>query len=129
MVGRWLKGVFLAIIGVFLLIYAEQLVDDLQSVVERSGSEVVFEGTWDLLTLLLWILVAWLFVDAALTIVLSFTERRYTIEDVMKRLDRIQKKLGIYEPRPKPRVVEQEEGEPEEVSEEQPEEVPPPPRE
>jgi len=125
MVGRWLKGVFLAIIGIVLLIYAEQFVDDLRTMIEEDF-EVVFEGTWDLLTLLLWILVAWLFVDAALTIALSLTERKYTTEDVINKLDRIQRKLGIVEPKPPPKEEEPEE-DLEEIPAERPEEVPPPP--
>jgi len=59
--------------------------------------DVTFEWTWNLITWLLWILVAWLFVDAGLTIALSFTEQRHTIGDVAKRLERIERKLGIQE--------------------------------
>ncbi|OGS43726.1 MAG: hypothetical protein A3K76_04775 [Euryarchaeota archaeon RBG_13_57_23] len=125
MAARWVKAVFLIIIGIVILIYADRLVDDLKTAIE-SSLEVVFEGTWTLLTILLWILVAWLFVDAVLTIALSFSEHRYSLLDVMKRLGAIEKKLGI----PPVKEVRKSEEEPveEPVTPEPPaEEEPPPP--
>ncbi|OGS55988.1 MAG: hypothetical protein A3K60_06590 [Euryarchaeota archaeon RBG_19FT_COMBO_56_21] len=94
MASKWVKAVFLIVIGIVILLYADRLVDDLRAAIEPNF-DVVFEGTWDLLTILLWILVAWLFVDAVLTIVLSFSEERYGLADVMKHLATIERKLGI----------------------------------
>jgi len=124
MAGRWVKAAFLAILGVVLLLYTDRFVDDLERELSEDF-EVAFTATWDLLRILMWILVAWLFVDAALTIALSFTEQRYTIWDVIQRLEAIEKKLGIARPKPASRA-------PEPVSKPEPpleEEVPPPPRE
>jgi hypothetical protein len=131
--SRWIKAAFLAILGVALLIYADAFVNDLSRLVEEALSDdlvVAFPGIWDLLTILLWILIAWLLVDAVLTIALSFSEHRYTLLDVMRRLQRIEKKLGVSE---SGSGAEKEETESEaavRAVEESPEDdVPPPPRE
>lgn len=125
--SRWVKGAFLALLGIIILIYADKFVEELRSSIQ-DNMDVAFDWTWDLLKILLWVLVAWLFVDAALTIALSFSEQRYSLSDVMKRLQRIEKKLGIVEPKPVSKVDEEEEVEEEKqvVSEE---EIPPPPKE
>jgi membrane-anchored protein YejM (alkaline phosphatase superfamily) len=94
MAGKWVKAAFLVILGVVLLVYADGLVDDLRVNLEQQF-EITFSQIWDLLTILLWILVAWLFVDAVLTIALSFSDQRYSLVDVMRRLRKIEKKLGI----------------------------------
>lgn len=124
MASRWVKAVFLLVLGVVILLYANKLVDDLRTAMSQNF-DVAFTWTWDLLTVLLWILVAWLFVDAALTIALSFSEHRYTLLDVVKRLDIIEKKLGMVPPKEPVEMIE-ENAKPVEVSEE---EVPPPPKE
>jgi len=120
--SRWVKGAFLALLGIIILIYADSLVEELRDSVEAASADVAFDWTWDLLKILLWVLVAWLFVDAALTIALSFSEQRYSLNDVMVRLKRIEKTLGIVEPKPEVREV---------VEEEKPkmseEDIPPPP--
>jgi len=125
--SRWVKGAFLALLGIIILVYADKFVEELRSSVQ-DNMDVAFDWTWDLLKILLWVLVAWLFVDAALTIALSFSEHRYSLSDVMKRLQRIEKKLGIVEPKTVSKVDEEEE-----VEEEKPvvteEEIPPPPKE
>lgn len=127
MASRWVKAVFLIIIGIVILFYTNSFVEDMKELVLNSDLQVTFEGTWDLLTLLLWILVAWLFADAALTIALSFSEHKYTLLDVVKRLDKIEKKLGMAEPVEKIEEHEKvEEAKPEEPVEE---DVPPPPKE
>ncbi len=92
--AKWVKAVFVIVVGFVILLYIDKMVDDLRSLIEENA-HVVFAGTWDLLTILLWILVAWLFVYAVLTIVVSLSESRYTLADVMKRLGAIEKKLGI----------------------------------
>lgn len=124
--SRWVKGAFLALLGIIILVYADKFVEELRSSVQ-DNMDVAFDWTWDLLKILLWVLVAWLFVDAALTIALSFSEHRYSLSDVMKRLQRIEKKLGIVEPKTVSKVEE------EEVEEEKPsmteEDIPPPPKE
>jgi len=127
--SRWVKGVFLALLGIIILIYADSFVDELQTNIE-SSMEVTFDAMWDLLRILLWILVAWLFVDAVLTIALSFSMHRYSLDDVMKRLQRMERKLGIVEPRPvtKAEELETEEEKPV-VTEEEPPPPPPPARE
>lgn len=126
MASRWVKAVFLAILGIVILLFVNRFVDDLQGAME-GNFDVAFEWTWDLLTVLLWILVAWLFVDAALTVALSFSEHRYTLMDLMKRLDKLEKKLGVAEPPAKADVPEEIEVHEEEAVPE--EEVPPPPKE
>lgn len=122
MVGKWAKAVFLALIGVVLLLYADKFVQDLKNTMSESF-DVAFEWTWDLLTILLWVLVAWLFVDAILTVAVSFQEHRYSLVDVVRRLERIEGRLGIEASADsKPRA--------ESVDEEAPaieEEIPPPP--
>lgn len=92
MTSKWVKAAFLILLGFVLLIYSDGLVDDL----ERSASEefnVSFEWTWELVRILMWILVAWLFVDAVLIIVLSFKTDMYTLADVMTRLKAIEKNV------------------------------------
>jgi hypothetical protein len=128
MASRWVKAAFLAVLGIIILFYTDKFVQDLRTNIE-GHSDFAFTWTWDLLRILLWILVAWLFVDAALTVALSFTEHRYSLSDVMLRLQKIEKRLGVAEPRAVPKEVEpveEAESEVEEISEE---EVPPPPRE
>lgn len=121
MAGRWVKAAFLVILGILILLYANRLVEDLRNMMV-DNLEVTFEWTWDLLTILLWVLVAWLFVDAALTVAVSVEQSKYTIQDVVRRLDRIEKKLGIK--RPKVELDEEEEEEiQEEVKERKEEEV------
>ncbi len=94
MASRWVKGAFLAVIGVILLLYADKFVSDLRTA-SADSLDISFRWTWDLLRLLMWVLVAWLFVYAALTIVLSFSEHRYSLADVINRLRKIEEKLGI----------------------------------
>ena len=124
MTGKWVKGAFLALLGIIILIYADPLVDELRTVVEQDR-EVAFDEIWSLLTILIWVLVAWLFVDAVLTVALSFSMFKYSMDDVMKRLGRIEKKLGIVEPKPIAKAEE------DVLEEEKPvvteEEMPPPP--
>ena len=98
MASRWVKAVFLAILGIVILLFANKLVDDFRTAM-ADNFDVSFQWTWDLLTILLWVLVAWLFVDAVLTVALSFSEHRFTLSDVIKRLDRVEKKLGIAQPK------------------------------
>jgi len=93
MASRWVKAAFLALIGLVLLIYADGFVTDLQINLSDQFN-VSFDWTWDLLKILIWILVAWLFVDAALIVALSFKGDLYTLTDVMARLRVIEKKLG-----------------------------------
>jgi hypothetical protein len=125
MASRWVKAVFLVILGIVIMLYADKLVNDLKSVMQKADFEVVFTGTWDLLTILLWVLVLWLFVDAALIIALSFSEHRFTLLDVAKRLDAIDKKLGIAQPKGASQSSDVDTGLEEIVEEE----VPPPPKE
>ena len=117
--SRWVKAAFLAVLGLIILLFLERFVRELR---ESLSDSVQFDLTWDLLRILLWVLVAWLFVDAALTIVLSFTERRYTLMDVMQKLEAIEKKLG---PQARQSKKEAEVPLPQVIDEE----VPPPPRE
>jgi hypothetical protein len=128
MASRWVKAVFLVIIGIVILYYSDGLVNDLKHVVEQHSS-LNLTYTWSLLTILLWILVAWLFIDAALTVALSFSEHRYSLLDVMTRLQKIERRIGVPEPGTAGRQ-ERSEADVEEVVEEPAEnEVPPPPSE
>lgn len=128
MASRWVKAAFLAILGVVILYYADGFVEDLRTNLE-TDMDVAFTWTWDLLKILLWILVAWLFVDAALTVALSFTDHRYSLADVMKRLQKIEKKLGIAEPAVPSRKADLELEDESLVGAGPEEEVPPPPKE
>jgi hypothetical protein len=121
--SRWVKAAFLALLGIVILLYVDKFVDDLKT---GFAHQVTLVWTWDLLTILLWVLVAWLFVDAALTIALSFTEYKFTLADVMERLEAIEKKLGSSQPKEKLRAVGSSSSGPP-VTESGPEEVPPPP--
>jgi len=128
MAGKWVKAAFLALLGFVLLIYGGKFVDELQTFIEDEF-HVAFDLTWDLLMILIWILVAWLFVDAALTVAISFSEHKYNLHDVMKRLDRIERRLAPAGVKTSPEPVEMEE-EAEAPPEVTPaEEEPPPPRE
>jgi len=89
MSAKWTKAAFLIILGVILLFYSGGFVEELETNTADEWN-MSFEWTWDLLNWLLWILVAWLFVYGALTIVLSFRDETYTLSDVMDRLDRIE---------------------------------------
>jgi hypothetical protein len=92
MSSRWIKAVFLILLGIVLLYYQNGFIEDL----ERNSADefnISFEWTWDLLQVLIWILIAWLFVYAALIIVLSFRMDAYNLNDVMARLSAIEKRL------------------------------------
>lgn len=83
---------FLILLGIVLLLYADGLVDDM----ERASADefnLSFEWTWDLLRILIWIVIAWLFVDAVLIIVLSFKMSVHTTDDVMAKLKSIEKRM------------------------------------
>jgi hypothetical protein len=121
--SRWVKAAFLALLGIVILLYVDKFVDDMRTAL---ADQVTLVWTWDLLTILLWVLVAWLFVDAALTIVLSFTEHKFTLADLMERLEAIEKKLGSSQPKEKLRAVGFPSSGPA-VTESGPEDVPPPP--
>jgi len=92
MVSRWVKAGFLATVGLVLAIYAERFVSDLEEALFEA-LDLQFAGTWDMLWLLLWVLIAWLFVLAIITVVLSFKEDAHTISDVMALLGSIENKL------------------------------------
>jgi hypothetical protein len=130
--GRWVKAAFLVVLGIVILIYSNGLVEDLRSMMEDE-LEVAFESVWDLLMILLWILVAWLFVLAALNIAFSIQESKYSIQEVMRRLDRIDRKLGIKPSRERREEVEdleeEEELEPRPQKPVVEEDIPPPPKE
>lgn len=144
MVGRWVKAVFLVVLGFVILLYSSGIVQDfkdtMESIQERSseeggpGIDFTFEWVWDLLTILLWILVAWLFVLAALNIAFSFQEAKYSNQVILKRLDRIDRKLGIKPLMPADEKEEEEEKKEVVPSPVQPapvveEDIPPPPKE
>ncbi|MGB2581051.1 MAG: hypothetical protein WBD03_01110 [Thermoplasmata archaeon] len=93
MSSRWVKAVFLILLGFVLLLYQDGLIDDL----ERNAAEefnMNFEWTWDLLRVLVWVLIAWLFVDAVMIILLSIKTETYTLSDVVVRLNAIEKRLS-----------------------------------
>jgi hypothetical protein len=92
MSSRWVKAVFLILLGFVLLLYHDGFIDDL----ERNAADefnMSFEWTWDLLRVLVWVLMAWLFVDAVMIILLSFKMETYTLSDVVVRLNAIEKRL------------------------------------
>jgi hypothetical protein len=89
MTARWVKASFLILLAIVMLMYADHLVEDLEANFSDE-LDISFEWTWDLLRYLLWIFIAWLFVDAVLIIVLSFRSDAYTLSDVMERLERIE---------------------------------------
>ena len=120
MATKWVKAAFLFVIAVLLMLYADKFVTDLEN---NLADQVAFDATWTLLTILIWVLVAWLFVDGVMIIALSFSEQRYTLGDVVKRLEAIEKKLGMSKAST---TKESSEGEEEDEVEH---EEPPPPRE
>ena len=104
MSSKWVKAAFLILLGIVLLLYSDGFVDDL----ERNSAEefnISFEWTWDLVRLLMWILIAWLFVDAVLIVILSLKTQLYTMDDVMERLKVIEKRLPAEAPAQQPQVV------------------------
>ncbi len=123
-----MKAAFLVVLGVVILFYADGFVNDLRSFVEDQFV-VTWEATWDLLLILLWILVAWLFVDAVLIVALSVTDQRYSLADVMKRLHRIEKKIGIHDQPDSKNRRDADYDSSKAVDESPEEEVPPPPKE
>ncbi len=125
MSAKWTKAVFLILLGILLLLYGDGFVTDLET---NSAEEwnMSFEWTWDLLRYLIWILIAWLFVDAALIIALSIKVDTYTLGDVMDRLARIETRLGPEKTRS---LARRETGEDEEIVTSDENGTPPPPRE
>lgn len=121
--SRWVKAAFLALLGVVIMLYVDKLVTDLRN---GLADQITFVWTWDLITMLLWILVAWLFVDAGLTVALSFTEHKFTLADVMERLGEIEKRVSPVSIKEKSRASGAGPIVPA-VTEGGPEEVPPPP--
>lgn len=123
--AKWVRAAFMILLGLVLLLYGGGFVTDLET---HSSTEwnMSFEWTWDLLNYLIWILIAWLFVYAALTIVLSLRADAYTLGDVMARLDGIEKRLGQEAPRPSVRREREKSAAPVATDED---EMPPPPRE
>lgn len=129
MSAKWVKATFLIILGVILLFYSGGFVEDLETNTADQWN-MSFEWTWDLLTWLLWILVAWLFVYGALTIALSFRDEVHTLSDVMDRLDQLEDKISVKKVR-SPVVLPAEEPPPASDAEEPivEDEEPPPPGE
>ncbi|HIJ16985.1 MAG TPA: hypothetical protein HA364_04320 [Thermoplasmata archaeon] len=125
MSAKWTKAVFLILLGILLLIYGDGFVTDLET---NSAEEwnMSFEWTWDLLRYLIWILIAWLFVDSALIIALSIKADTYTLRDVMDRLAKIEKRLGPEKTRS---LADRESDEDEEIITIDENGAPPPPRE
>jgi hypothetical protein len=123
MASKWVKAAFLVILAIVILYFSSGLVDDLK---RNSPSQfnVEFDWTWDLLAVLLWILVAWLLVDAVIIIVLSLRGDAYTLADVMDRLRMVEKRVAQLKPKT-PQVLEQAEIVPAPVTFD--EEEPPPP--
>ena len=123
MASKWVKAAFLIILAIVILYFSSGVVDDLK---RNSSSQfnVEFDWTWDLLAVLLWILVAWLLVDAVIIIVLSLRGDAYTLADVMDRLRMVEKRVAQLKPKT-PQVLEQAEIVPAPVTFD--EEEPPPP--
>jgi hypothetical protein len=105
MASKWPKAIFFILLGIVLLYYADGFVNDLETNM-ADEFDVAFNWTWDLLRVLMWVLVAWLFVDAVLTIVLSIKLHVYSLNDVMVRLRAIEKKLDAPKPVREPVHVE-----------------------
>ncbi len=80
----------MAVLGIIILIYAENFVEDLR---DALSDTVQFTWTGTLLRILLWVLVAWLFVDAALIVILSVTDQRVSPTDLMRKMEELEKKL------------------------------------
>lgn len=125
MTSKWVKAAFLILLGIVLLLYSDGLVDDLE---RNSAEDISFEWTWDLVRLLVWILIAWLFIDAVLIIVLSLKTQIYTVDDVMARLKVIDKRLQFLSARPPAmRPETEQEMYPAVEAMEEPDDEPPPP--
>jgi hypothetical protein len=125
MAAKWVKAVFLAIIGIVIIFYTDSFVTELKDEAATS-LDLYFEETWTLLMLLMYILGAWLLVDAVLTVATSLKGEVYGLNDVIERLKRIEKTLGHEEHEPS---AEELEPEIKAVGTKTEEEVPPPPAE
>jgi hypothetical protein len=125
MAAKWVKAVFLAIIGIVIIFYTDSFVTELKDETATS-LDLYFDETWTLLMLLMYILGVWLLVDAVLTVATSLKGEVYGLSDVMERLKRIEKTLGHEEHEPS---AEELEPEIKAVPVKTEEEVPPPPAE
>lgn len=98
MASKWVKAAFMVVLAIVIMYYSGGLVDDLR---RNSSTEfnVEFEWTWDLLSVLLWILVAWLIVNAIIVIVLSLRRDVYTLVDVIERLKALEKRVAQLRPK------------------------------
>jgi len=109
-VGKWAKGGLLIFFGLILLIYWGQVMEELRPAFERLiGGQATFLN--DLINALMWIIILWCFVDAAINILMSFREQKLSLDDIGAKLDAIEAKIaGQTQPKEaakKPIVVEQ----------------------
>ena len=125
MASKWVKAVFLIILGLVLLMYGGRFVGEMETQSSQQWN-MSLDWTWDLVTYLIWILIAWLMVYAVMTIALSFKMDACTIGDVMDRLDRIEKRLAPEKAKAPMRPKTDDQTAPVTVEDEG---VPPPPRE
>ncbi len=125
MASKWVKAVFLIILGLVLLMYGGRFVGEMETQSSQQWN-MSLDWTWDLVTYLIWVLIAWLIVYAVMTIALSFKTDAYTVGDVMERLDRIEKMLALEKAKAPARQKTDDQTPPVTVEDEG---VPPPPRE
>jgi hypothetical protein len=128
MTAKWVKAAFLGLLGIVILYYADGVLSDLESNISEEWN-MSFEWTWDLLRYLLWIFIAWLFVDAALIVALSFRMETHSITDVMEKLSGIEERITSLESTLVKDDSEEVEGFDDEPAEVEEEGTPPPPGE
>lgn len=113
MINKWAKAALLVFFGIILLIYWGQVIEELRPALDRLiQGQATF--LYDLVNALMWIIILWCFVDAAINIIISFREQKVSLDDLGAKLDAIEKKLESQANQPqsaaaqkKPIVVEQ----------------------
>ena len=111
MLTKWAKAALLILFGIILIIYLNSVLEELQRAFE-SILQVETPMLISLLTAVMWIIILWCFVDAAINIITSFREGRTTIDDLAAKIDSIEKMIkeqGVEVPpaQQKPIVIEQ----------------------
>lgn len=93
MIAKWAKAGLLVLFGIILLIYFQNVMNELQPAFDRMlQGQAPFLGS--LISAIGWILIVWCFVDAGLNIVMSFRESKLSIDDLGKKLDMIEKRIA-----------------------------------
>jgi len=92
MLTKWAKAALLILFGIILIIYLESVLEEF-----RGAFEGIFHEETPmligLLTAVMWVVILWCFVDAAINLITSFREGRTTIDDLAAKIDSIEKMI------------------------------------